>query len=73
MSVSFVDLLEELDVGDPHLVVGDDVLIFDTHEGVAVLEVAVGVFPKSLVTSHPHSSEVLSVIRSIIGCLTSWS
>jgi hypothetical protein len=34
-----------------------------------VLEVAVGVLPKSLVTSHPHSSDVVSVTRSIIGCL----
>jgi hypothetical protein len=69
VSVSFVDLLEELDVGDPLLVVGDDVLVFDTREGVAVLEVAVGVLPKSLVTSHPHSSEVVCVSRSSIGCL----
>jgi hypothetical protein len=28
---------EELDVGDPLLVVSDDVLVFDTREGVAVL------------------------------------
>jgi hypothetical protein len=69
MSISFVDFLEELDVGDPLLVVGDDVLVFDTREGVAVLEVAVGILPKSLVTSHPHSSEVVSVTRSIVGCL----
>jgi hypothetical protein len=43
MSVSFVDLLEELDVCDPLLVVGDDILILDTCEGVAVLEVVVSV------------------------------
>jgi hypothetical protein len=64
MSVSLVDLLVELDVGDPLLVVGDDVLVFDNCEGVMVLEVAVGVLPKSLVTSHPHSGEVMSVTRS---------
>jgi hypothetical protein len=69
MSVNFVDLLEELDVGDPLLVVRDDVLVFDIHEGVAVFEVAVGVLPKSLVTSHPHSGEMVSVARSIIGSL----
>jgi hypothetical protein len=47
MSVSFMDLFKELDVGDSLLVVGDDVLVFDTREGVAVFEVAVGVLPKS--------------------------
>jgi hypothetical protein len=30
MCISFMDLLEELDVGDPLLVISDDVLIFDT-------------------------------------------
>jgi hypothetical protein len=69
MSVSFVDILEELDVGDPLLVVGDDVLVFNTHKGVAILEVAVGVLLKSLVTSHPNSGEVMSVTRSIVGRL----
>jgi hypothetical protein len=44
-----MDLLEELNVGDPLLVVGDDFLVFDIREGVAVLEVAVGVFPKGLI------------------------
>jgi hypothetical protein len=38
--VSFVDLLEQLDVGDALFVVGNDIVIFDTCEGVAVLEVA---------------------------------
>jgi hypothetical protein len=37
-----MNLLEELDVGDPFLVIGDDVLVFDTRQSVAVLEVAVG-------------------------------
>jgi hypothetical protein len=36
MCVSFMDLLEELDVGDPLLVVGDDVLVFNPCESVAV-------------------------------------
>jgi hypothetical protein len=35
-----VDLLEQLDVGDALFVVGNDIVIFDTCEGVAVLEVA---------------------------------
>jgi hypothetical protein len=39
--VDFVDLLEQLDVGDSLFGVGNDVVIFDTCEGVAVLEVAV--------------------------------
>jgi hypothetical protein len=69
MSVSFVDLLKKLDVGDPLLVVSDDVLVFYTHEGVAVLELAVGVLPKSLVMSHPHSGVVMSVTRTIVGRL----
>jgi DUF1009 family protein len=42
VGLSFVNLLKELDVGDSLLVVGDDVLILDTCEGLAVLEVAVG-------------------------------
>jgi hypothetical protein len=69
MSVIFVDLLEELDVGDPLLVVGNDVFVFDTREGVAVLKVAVGVLSESLIASHPHSGEVVSVTRLIIGRL----
>jgi hypothetical protein len=69
MSISFVDLLEELDFGDPLLLVSDEVLVFDTREGVAILEVAVGVFLKSLITSHPHSGEVISVTKSIVGRL----
>jgi hypothetical protein len=51
MCISFMDLLEELDVGDPFLVIGDNVLDFDTREGVAVLEVAVGILLESLVSS----------------------
>jgi hypothetical protein len=38
--VGFMDLLEQLDVGDSFFVVGNDVVIFDTCGGVVVLEVA---------------------------------
>jgi hypothetical protein len=69
VSISFMDLLEELDVGDSILVVGDDVLVLDTRECIAVFEVAVSVFPKGFVASHPHSGEVVSVTRSVVGCL----
>jgi hypothetical protein len=69
MCIGFMDLLEELDVGDPFLVIGNDILVFHTREGVAVLKVAVGVLSKSLVTSYPHSGEVVSVTRTIIGWL----
>jgi hypothetical protein len=57
--VGFMDLLKQLDVGDSCFVVGDDVIVFDTYKGVAVLEVAVGVIMESFITSHPHSSEVV--------------
>jgi hypothetical protein len=69
MLVSFMDLLEELDVGDPSLVIRDEVLVFDTREGVAVFEEAVGILSESFVTSHPYSGEVVSVARVIIGHL----
>jgi hypothetical protein len=64
-----MDLFEELNVGNSLLVVGDDVFILDTREGVAVLEVAVGVLLKGFVASHRHSGEVVSVTRSIVGRL----
>jgi hypothetical protein len=64
-----MNLLEQLDVGDSLLVVCDNVFVFDTCEGVAILEVAVGVLIESFITSHPHSSEVVSVARTIIGRL----
>jgi hypothetical protein len=67
MCVSFMDLLKQLDAGDPLLVVGDDVLVFDTRKSVAVFEVAVGVLTESFITSHPYSGEVVSVARTIIG------
>jgi hypothetical protein len=51
--VGFVDLLEQLHVGDSLSVVGNDIVIFDTCEGVAVLEVAVSVFSESFIASHP--------------------
>jgi hypothetical protein len=61
LGVSFVDLLEQLDVGDSLFVVGNDVVIFDTSEGVAVLEVAVSVLIESFIASHLYSSEVVSI------------
>jgi hypothetical protein len=67
--VGFVDFLEQLDVGDSFFVVGNDVVIFDTCEGVAVLEVAVSVFSESFIASHPYSSEVVSIARTIVGRL----
>jgi hypothetical protein len=67
--VSFMNLLEQLDVGDPLFVVGDHVFVFDTCEGVVVLEVAVGVLSESFVASHPHSCEVVGVARTIVGRL----
>jgi hypothetical protein len=67
--VNFVDLLKQLDVGDPLLLVGDDVVLFDTCKGVAVLEVAVSVLTESFITPHPYSGEVVSIARMIIGCL----
>jgi hypothetical protein len=67
--VSFVDLLEQLDVGDPLLVISDVVFVFDTCKGVAVHEVAVSVLMESFITSHPYSCEVVSIARTIVGCL----
>jgi hypothetical protein len=67
--VGFVDLLKQLDVGDSLFVVGDDVVVFDTCKGVEVLEVAVGVLTESFITSHPHSGEVVSIARMIVGRL----
>jgi hypothetical protein len=67
--VSFVDLLKQLEVGDSLFVVGDDVIVFDTCKGVAVLEVAVGVLTESFITSHSHSGEVVSIARIVVGHL----
>jgi hypothetical protein len=67
--ISFMDLLEQLDIGDSLFVVGNDVVVFDTCEGVAVLEVAVSVLTESFVSSHPYSSEVVSIARTIVGRL----
>jgi hypothetical protein len=66
---SFVDLLKKLDVGDSLLVVGNDVFIFHTCGSVAVLKVAVSLLSKSFVRPHPHSSMVMGVARTIVGCL----
>jgi hypothetical protein len=67
--IGFVNLLEQLDISDPLLVVCNDVVVFDTCEGVAVLEVAVGVLMESFVSSHPYSSEVVSIAKTIVGRL----
>jgi hypothetical protein len=67
--VSFVDLLKQLDVGDPLLVVGNDVVVFDTCKGVAILEVAISVLTESFITSHPYFGKVVSIARTIIGRL----
>jgi hypothetical protein len=67
--VGFVDLLEQLHVGDSLFVVGNDVIVFDTCEGVAVLEVAVSVLTNSFIASHPYSSKVVSIARTIVGRL----
>jgi hypothetical protein len=64
--IVFVDLLEQLDVGDSLFVVGNDVVVFDTCEGVAILEVAVSVLTESFIASHPYSSEVVSIARTIV-------
>jgi hypothetical protein len=64
--VGFVDLLKQLYVGDSLFVVGDDVIVFDTCKGVAVLQVAVGVLTESFITPHPHSREVVSIARTIV-------
>jgi hypothetical protein len=69
VGVNFVDLLKELDVGDFFLVVGDDVFVLNACEGVAVLEVAVGVLSESFIVPHPHFGEVMSVSRTIVGRL----
>jgi hypothetical protein len=67
--IGFVDLLKQLDVGDSLFVVGNDVVIFDTFKGVAVLKVTVSVLTKSFITSHPYSGEVVSIARTIVGRL----
>jgi hypothetical protein len=67
--ISFVDLLKQLDVGDPLLLVGDDVVIFNTCKGVAILKVVVSVLTESFIASNPYSGEVVSIARTIIGRL----
>jgi hypothetical protein len=51
--IGFMDLLEQLDIVDSLFVVGNDVVVFDTCKGVAVLELAVSVLMESFITSHP--------------------
>jgi hypothetical protein len=67
--IGFMDLLEQLDIVDSLFVVGNDVVVFDTCKGVAVLEVAVSVLTQSFITSHPYSGEVVSIARTIVGRL----
>jgi hypothetical protein len=67
--IGFMDLLKQLDIGDSLFVVGNDVVVFDTCKGVAVLEVAVSVLMESFTTSHPYSGEVVSIGRMIVGRL----
>jgi hypothetical protein len=67
--IGFVDLFKQLDVGDSLFVVGNDAVVFDTCQGVAVFEVAVSVLTESFIASHPYSGEVVSVSRTIIGRL----
>jgi hypothetical protein len=67
--IGFMDLLEQLDISDSLFVVWNDVIVFDTCEGVAVLEVAVGVLTESFISSHPYSSEVVSIAKTIVGRL----
>jgi hypothetical protein len=50
-------------------VVGNDVVVFDTCKGVAVLEVAVNILTESFITSHLYSSEVVTIARTIVGRL----
>jgi hypothetical protein len=66
--VSFVDLLEQLDVGDSLFVLGNDVVVFDS-KCVAVLEVAVSILAESFITSHSYSGKVVSIARTIVGRL----
>jgi hypothetical protein len=67
--IGFVVLLEQLDVGDSLFVVGNDIVVFDTCKGVAVLEVVVSILLESFITSHPYSGEVVSIARTIVGRL----
>jgi hypothetical protein len=69
VGVVFVNLLKELDVGDSLLEVGDEVFVPNACEGVAVLEVAVGVLSESFIAAHPHSGEVMSVTWAVVGRL----
>jgi hypothetical protein len=64
-----MDLLKELDVGDPILEVGDEVFVFDTCKGVTILEVAVSVLSESFIAPHTHSGEVMGITRMVVGRL----
>jgi hypothetical protein len=69
VGVCFMDLLEELEVSYPLLVVGYDIFILDAHKSVVVLEIAVSVLMESFILPHPHFGEVVSVVRAVVGRL----
>jgi hypothetical protein len=69
VGISFMNLLKELEVGYPLLVVGYDVFVLDSCKSVVILEVAVSVLTESLIVPRPHSGEVVSVDGAIVGRL----
>ena len=64
-----MDLLEELEVGDTLLVVGDDVVVLDTSKLVSVLEEPVGVVAERFASLHDDATQVVSVTRPVVGRL----
>jgi hypothetical protein len=68
-NAGFMDLLEELELGESLLVVVYDILILDSSKSVAVPEETVGVLSKSFTFPHLYLSEVVSVARVVVGCL----
>jgi hypothetical protein len=69
VGVSFMDLLEELKVSYPLLIVGYDIFILDTRKSVAVLEIVVGVLMESFILLYPHFGEMVSVAGAVVGHL----
>jgi hypothetical protein len=68
-SAGFMDLLEELEVGDSLLVVVYHIFILDSGEGVVVLEETIGVLSESFTFAYPYLGEVVSVAGAIVGRL----
>ena len=64
-----VDLLEELEVGDTLLVVGDDVVVLDASKLVPVLEEPVGVVAERFAGLHDDASKVVGVTGPVVGRL----